>query len=314
MGDVFAAIVSVSVLASAVRIATPLLLAAVGEMVAERTGTLNLGVEGLMTVGAFAGSATAEQTGSLWLGMLVAPIAAMAIAAVMSVLVVTIKVDQVVAGLALNLFAIGLTFYLLRAIFDSGGTDVPAVSTFQVVEIPVLSRIPAVGDILFTQHWLTYATAALCVVVWFVLGRTAFGLELRSVGHNPEACDMSGVAVYRMQHIGMLFAGAMAGLAGAFLSLFSTGLFFPGIAAGRGWIALAIVIFGNWRLDRIIVGSLLFGFLEAYQLSLQSRGVDLPDQLLLATPFVVTIVALVLNRSRSRQPLALGVPYFRGER
>lgn len=314
MTDVLAAFFSVSVLASAIRIGTPLLLAAVGEMVAERSGTLNLGLEGLMTIGAFAGFATTSETGSLWLGILAAVAASTLLAAMLSLLVVTVKVDQVVAGLALNLFAVGLSFYLLRAMFDSGGTEVPSVATFKRVDIPVLSDLPVVGEILFSQHWLTYVAVLLCVGVWFVLNRTVLGLELRSVGHNPEACDMSGIRVHRLQHLAMLFVGGMSGLAGGFLSLFSTGLFFPAIVAGRGWIALAIVIFGNWRLGRIMAGALFFGFLEAYQLSLQSRGINVPNQLLLAMPFVVTIVALVLNRSRSRQPLALGVPYLRGQR
>ena len=150
--------------------------------------------------------------------------------------------------------------------------------------------------------------------MWVVLQRTPYGLELRSVGHNPEACDLRGIKVQRIQYVAVMFGGLMAGLAGAFLSLFVTGLFFPQIAAGRGWIALAIVIFGNWRLGRIVFGALFFGFLEAYQLSLQSRGVDVPDQLLLALPFILTIVALVFNRSRSRQPLNLGIPYLRGQR
>ncbi|WP_419846377.1 ABC transporter permease [Candidatus Poriferisocius sp.] len=314
MSDVFEAIVSVSVLSACLRIATPLLLAAIGEMVTERAGILNLGIEGTVTVGAFSSFVVVDQTGSLWFGIVGGIVGAMALAALMAFLTVTIKVEQVVAGLALNLVGLGISFYLLRAIFDSGSTTVPTVSTFSPVEIPLLSDIPAIGNIFFSQHWLTYFSVVLAVGVWVGLERTTYGLELRSVGHNPEACDMRGIPVHRVQYAALLFGGFTAGLAGAFLSIFSTGLFFPDIVGGRGWIALAIVIFGNWRVGRILIGAVFFGFLEAYQLSLQSRGVDIPDQLLLSLPFLLTIVALVFNRARSREPLHLGVPYYRGER
>ncbi len=314
MGDFFSVAFSVSVLVGAIRIGTPLLLAAIGEMVTERSGILNLGVEGTMTIGAFGAFVTVDQTGSLWLGALVGALSGLAVGWVMAVLTVTIKVEQVVAGLAINLLGIGFSFYLLRALFSDGGTDVPSVGTFDVMAIPVLSSIPAVGEIFFTQHWLTYVAAILVPVTWFVLNRTGFGLELRSVGHNPAASDLRGIHIERIQYFSLLFGGFMAGLGGSFLSIFSTGLFFPTIAAGRGWIALAIVIFGNWRLGRIVAGAVFFGFLESYQLTQQALGSDLPQQLLLALPFVLTLVALVVNRSRSNVPMHLGVPYLRGQR
>ena len=172
------------------------------------------------------------------------------------------------------------------------------------------------GDILFNHHWLTYFAILMVPVLWIFLNKTKYGLELRSIGHNPEAVDMRGVSIVPRQYVAVVFGGLMAGLAGAFLSLASTGLFFPDIASGRGWIALAIVIFGNWRATWILIGSLFFGFIDAMQLSLQATGEFdyLPYQLLLALPFVLTIVALVLNRSRSRSPLSLAIPYHRGER
>ena len=314
MSDVFAAMISVSVLSAAVRIATPLLLAALGEMVTERAGILNLGVEGTISVGAFTGYIVADTSGSLYLGVLGGLLGGVFLAAIMAFLTVTVKVEHVVAGLALNLFGIGMAFFLLRTVFGTDGVEVPSVDTFSPVEIPLLSKLPAVGDILFSQHWLTYLVVVIAIAMWVFLERTTYGLELRSVGHNPEACDMRGVNVQRIQYAAVMFGGGMAGLAGAFLTLFATGLYFPDISAGRGWVALAIVIFGNWRMGRIVFGALLFGYLEAYQLSLQGRGVNVPNQLLLALPFVLTIVALVANRSRSREPLHLGVPYFRGQR
>jgi len=314
MGDFLTTAFSLSVLAGAVRIATPLLLAAIGEMVTERAGILNLGVEGIMTMGAFGAFVTVDQTGSLMTGALVGGLTGLLVGLLMALLAVTIKVEQVVAGLAINLLGVGFSFYLLRAIFDDGSNDVPSVATFNVVAIPGLSSIPGIGEVLFTQHWLTYLTVLLLPLTWFVLNRTGFGLELQSVGHNPAASDLRGIHIERIQYYALAFGGLFAGLAGAFLSIFSTGLFFPTIAAGRGWIALAIVIFGNWRLGRIAAGALFFGFLESYQLTQQALGSDLPQQLLLALPFVLTLVALVVNRSRSNVPMHLGVPYLRGQR
>lgn len=313
MTDDLSALFALSVLVGAVRIGVPLLLAAIGEMVVERSGILNLGIEGTLTFSAFGAFVAVEQTGSLMLGVVVGALSGMAVSLVMAVLTVTFKVEQVVAGLALNLLGIGFAFYLLRAIFDNG-TDVLSVETWDVVEIPLLSSIPWIGDIFFSQHWLAYVAFASLPIVWFGLNRTGFGLELRSVGDNPKAADLRGVSIAKVQYVALLFGGFMSGLAGSFLSIFSTGQFFPAIAGGRGWIALAIVIFGNWRPGRILIGSLFFGFLEAYQLTLQAKGSDLPLNLLLAMPYVLTIVALVVNRSRSNSPLHLGVPYLRGVR
>lgn len=314
MGEYFSTAVALSVLVGAVRIGTPLLLAAIGEMVTERAGILNLGIEGTLTFSAFVSFVTVDQTDSLVLGVIFGTLGGMLVSLVMAVLTVTVKVEQVVAGLALNLLGIGFSFYLLRAIFTDSSTDLPSVKTWTTVDIPGLSSIPWVGDIFFSQHWLTYVAFIMLPLTWMALNRTGFGLELRSIGDNPAAADLRGINIERVQYAALLFGGFMAGLAGCFLSIFATGLFFPSIAAGRGWIALAIVIFGNWRLGRIAVGAMFFGYLEAYQLTIQGQGTDVPQQLLLALPFVLTLVALVMNRSRSNVPMHLGVPYLRGQR
>lgn len=296
MGDFFTASVLIGVLLATIRIATPLLLAALGEMVCESSGILNLSLEGTMTMGAFAGFLIAGQSGSTWAGLAGAALGGAALSLLMALLTVTVKVNQVVAGLALNILGIGLAFFWYRSVYESEGSiDIPTVET---LDLP----------------WLTYFAFFMVPVIWAFLHRTKYGLELRSVGHNPEACDMRGVGIVSRQYVAVVFGGVMAGLAGSYLSLGSTGLFFPDIASGRGWIALAIVIFGNWRTSWIVAGSLLFGFLEATQLALQASDVDLPYQLLLALPFVLTIVALVFNRSRSQMPMSLTVPYHRGER
>lgn len=320
MDDILTSAFVLGVLVSTVRIATPLLLAALGELVAESSGILNLSLEGTMTMGAFAGFLITSRSDNLWLGLLAAAIAGAGLSLIMALMTVTVKVNQIVAGLALNILGVGLAFFWFRTVFESGSSlDVPNVDTFEFATIPGLSRIPFLGDVLFDQHWLTYFAILMVPVVWIFLTKTRYGLELRSIGHNPEACDMRGINIVPRQYVAVVFGGVMAALGGVFLSLASTGLFFPDIAAGRGWIALAIVIFGNWRASWVLWGSLFFGFIDALQLSLQAVGFRLPlfgddYQVFLALPFVLTIVALVLNRSRSRSPLSLAIPYHRGER
>ena len=320
MDDILTSAFVLGVLVSTVRIATPLLLAALGELVAESSGILNLSLEGTMTMGAFAGFLVTYRYDNLWLGLLAAAAAGAGLALIMALMSVTVKVNQIVAGLALNILGVGLAFFWFRTAFESGSSrDVPNVDTFEFATIPGLSRIPFLGGVLFDQHWLTYFAILMVPVVWIFLTKTRYGLELRSIGHNPEACDMRGINIVPRQYVAVVFGGVMAALGGVFLSLASTGLFFPDIAAGRGWIALAIVIFGNWRASWMLWGSLFFGFIEALQLSLQAVEFQVPFfgddyQVFEALPFVLTIVALVLNRSRSRSPLSLAIPYHRGER
>lgn len=315
MSDILTGVFIIAVLTTAIRVATPLLFGAMGELVAESSGILNLSIEGTMTLGAMAGFAAAGATDSLWLGIAGALVTGGLMGLLMAFMSATIKVDQIVAGLALNLFGIGLSFFLFRTVF-SGTTsvDIPTVGVFATPEFPVLSTIPWVGEVLFAQQWLTYIAFLSVPLVWLFLNKTRYGLELRSVGHNPSACDMRGINVQAKQYVGTVFGGMMAGLGGGFLVLSTTGLWFPELVSGRGWIALAIVIFGNWRVSWILFGALFFGFLDALQLSLQAVGVELPYQLLLALPYVLTIVALVVNRSRSRAPLSLAIPYHRGQR
>jgi ABC-type uncharacterized transport system permease subunit len=287
----------ISLLAGMVRIATPILLSALGELVAERSGILNLSIEGTMLMGAFVGFLVCYASGSLWLGLVAAILAGALLSLLMAFLACTLKVDQTVAGLAINLLSSGLTFYLFRLAFKNvGSQNLPSISTFQKIPIPLLSKIPALGEILFSQNLLTYIAVLLVPIISFFLYRTKPGLELRSLGDNPRALDMR------------------VGLGGAFLTLASAGLFVPDISGGRGWIALAIVIFGSWKPTRILLGALFFGLIDSFQLSLQAVGVALPYQLLLALPYLLTIAALVVNRSRSQAPISLGKPYYREER
>ena len=273
---------------------------------------MNLSIEGNMLIGAFAGFLVAHQTGSLWLGVIAAATAASVSGLFMAFLSTTLKLDQIIAALAINLLAQGITFYLYRVIFgDVGAGNMPTLKTFDLVRIPLLSRVPVLGTILFTQYPLTYIAFILVPLVAFFLKRTRPGLELRLLGENPRAADMRGIGVASHQYLAVTFGAMMAGVGGAFLTLTTSGLFVNNITAGRGFIAFALVWFGNWSPPRILLGALFFGFLDSLQLELQSSGVPVPSELLLALPYVLTIVAMLANRSRAGAPQALGLPYMR---
>jgi general nucleoside transport system permease protein len=311
MAEFFQTAVIISILAGAIRIATPLLFAALGELVTERSGVLNLGVDGMLQMGALVGFLVGYQSGNLWLGVLAGSLFGMMLGLFMAWMVATLKLDQTVSGLALNLLSGGITFYWYRVYFSNVVSQMPNLRIFAVGRIPVLSEIPYVGEIFFSQHWLTYV-AFLCVpVVWYFLYKTRVGLQVRSTGESPRAVDMKGLSVTKHQFGALAFGGFMAGIGGAFLTLASSGMFLPEIQGGRGWIAIALVIFGNWMPGRIVVGALFFGFIEALQLALQAADIPFPYQLLTAMPYILTIVALTVFAGRSREPLHLGVPYKR---
>jgi ABC-type uncharacterized transport system permease subunit len=312
LADIFQIGLIVSILATAVRMGTIVLLGALGELVAERSGVLNLSVEGMMLTGAFAGFLGAFYTKSLWVGVLTAAVAGMAVSAIFGLLVVIFRINQEVSGLSVNIFAGGLTFYLYRTIFpDVGGENIPALTPFTVVDIPILSDIPIIGRILFQQYALSYIAFFMMLIIAFYLYRTKSGLILRTLGENPRAVDMKGINVTAYRYVAVLFGGLMAGLAGAFITLASVGIFVADITAGRGWLAIAIVIFGDGKPARILWASLFFGFIDALQMQLQAVGVDLPFQLFLAMPYILTTVAVFLGRKRSGAPIALGLHYVR---
>ncbi len=313
MNDIFQTVFVISLLSGMIRIATPILFAALGELVVERSGILNLGVEGAMLAGAFVGFVGGFLTGSLWLGVLLGVMAGGVLNLLMAFMSVTLKVDQTVAGLTINLFSAGLTFYLFRIIFKSSGSqNLPTLHTFDVVRIPLLSSIPFIGEVLFSSYMLSYlAFLVLLPGIFFYLYKTKYGLNLRCLGENPESMDMKGVRVGRYQYLALLFGGMMAGAGGAYLTLASAGLFVPEIIGGRGWIAIAIVIFGDWKPFRIMLAALFFGLLDTFQLQIQGIGVRFPYQILLTLPYLLTIVAVTIGRKRSGAPIHLGIPYKR---
>ena len=298
MTDILKVTFIISLLSGMFRMAAPILFAALGELISERSGVLNLGVEGTMLIGGFAGFLATYNSDSLWLGVLWAVLAGGLMSALMAFVVVNLKADQTIAGLTVNILASGVSLYLFRITFDNVATEnLATVDTFEAIPIPLLSKIPFFGEFLFNQHILTYLAIFLVLLLHLFLNRTKYGLVLRSIGDNPRAVDMKGVNVTLYQFLGVVFGGMMAGLGGSFLTLASAGLYSPGMVAGRGWIALAIVILGNWKPVNILWAALFFGFLDTFQLQVQGIGVDFPYQILLSLPYVLTIVVLVYGRA-----------------
>ncbi len=312
LADILEMTMIVGVLAGTIRVAAPILFAALGELVVERSGILNLNVEGAMTMGAFTGFAVARETGDLWLGVLAAALSGAVLSTIMAFMTVNLKIDQIITGLALNIFASGFSFYIYRILYqDFVGGNMPTVSPFTTVKIPVLSGIPILGPILFSQHALSYLAFFMIPVIFLFLYRTKYGLALRTLGENPRAVDMKGVSVNRYQYLALIFGGMMSGIGGSFLTLASAGLFVGDIAAGRGWIAIAIVIFGNWKPGTIMLAALFFAFLSSFQMQFQTIGVQIPYQLVQTVPYVLTILALVFSRRQQGAPVSLGIPYSR---
>ncbi len=312
MFDIFQEAIVISMLAATLRIATPLLLASIGELVVQRAGIWNLGVEGTMLMATYVAYTTALASDSLVLGVLAAIVAGICMNMIMALAATTFKVNQFVTGLGLNLFAAGTTLFLYReALTLYGSGNVPTIDPFDALDIPLLSELPYLGPILFSQQFLTYFAFMMVPVIWFFLYRTRYGLEIRSLGENPKALDTKGLSVSARQYSALAFGGAMTGLAGAFLVLALTDRFVPGMTGGRGWLAVVIIIAGNWKPVPIMLAVLVFAFLEAFQLQAQGIGVQIPYQVLLALPYVVAIIAMMVFRMRSEQPQHLGVPYHR---
>lgn len=307
--EIFTAAFLVSLGAAAVRVATPLVLVSMGELVSERSGVLNMSLEGTMAVGAFTAYVVALLSGSPLLGLLSALAIGGLVGLFLAFACVTVRTNQVVIGLALVFLLTGLVGFVFRAHF--GIILIPqTIEQLPVVRIPILADIPYVGTVFFEHNILVYFAFALVPILSFILFKTDFGLKIRAVGEKPEAVDVLGINVYHLRYICVVFGGIMAGCGGALLSL-ELGFFREYMVSGRGWMAIAIVIFGNWKPSRALGGALLFGLVDAFQYRIQII-VRLPYMLLLALPYAVTIIALVLVSRRTGAPSALGEPYTRG--
>ena len=309
--------------ASAIAYGTPLLFAALGELLAERSGVLNLGVEGMMLVGAVSGFwAVQTVQGPSWMsllaGVVVAAIAAAATSLIHAVLTISLRASQIVSGLALTIFAgaSGLSSYIGH-VANLGGK--PARHAFDAIDVLGLKDVPILGPILFHQNALTYISWVLVVLALVYLYRTRPGLHLRSVGESPATADAMGVNVTAYRYVHVLLGGALAGIGGAFFSLAITPGWIDGMTSGAGWIAIALVIFAFWRPELALVGAYLFGAFSSLAFTLQARQVHLPPEVFASLPYLMTIVVLVLvstgwARQRLGAPAALGVPYVREER
>lgn len=301
-----------AMLAAGLLAGVPLILAALGEAVAEKSGLLNLGIEGMMLAGAFFGFLAAYATGSVIAGLAAGIAAGAVLGALFGVLTVGLQVDQVLVGLAITIFAGGLTAFLYRDIF---GSQNPSASVQpMVVSIPVLRDIPIIGPALFDRQLIFYFAYALVPVFAFLLARTRFGLEVRATGETPFAADAAGVNVARVRYTAIVVGGAMAGFAGAFLSVADLKLFQVGMTVGMGFIALAITMVGGWNPWRILAAAVLFGMLRSLGNGLQILGIDVRTEFVTMLPYVGIMVALVLLAGRTALPSALGVPYARGRR
>ncbi len=299
----------VGVLAAGVRLATPILLAALGEVFAERAGVLKISIEGEMLIGALCGFLGTFYLKHLWMGLVIGMLSAALYSLIAGVFSISLKVDQVITGITLNILALGLTSFVYRFILGTSFIP-PSITPLGTLQIPFLHKLPLLGPILFQQNIIVYLTLFGFVPLGtFVLFKTTFGLNVRAVGEYPLAADTMGIYVSRTRYICVIIGGLFAGLGGAFMTLAQLNMFTENLTAGRGFIALAAVIFGRWHPVGALIATLLFGVADALQLRLQALGVNVPYQFLLMLPYVLTIVALVGVVKRTNAPGALAVPY-----
>lgn len=297
----------VPILAGTLAAGTPLIFAGVGELVAERTGVINLGVEGMMLIGAIAGFAFATQTGmGAGVGLMAGAVAGTLTALLFAVLALSLAANQAACGLALTIFGVGLSAFIGQNFVS---TSLPGL---QPLSIPVLSDIPFIGPILFHQTYVVYLSIITLVLVWWVLAKTRLGLLLKAVGESPESAHAMGYNVLAIRYGAVLFGGAMAGIGGAFLSTVYTPLWVENMVAGRGWIAIALVVFATWKPMRLMLGAYLFGGVTILQFHAQALGMDVPVELLAALPYLATIIVLVII-SRDHKLLLMNLPASLGK-
>jgi len=310
VNEIFTTAVMVAVVASAIRLAVPLLLAALGETFGQRSGVLNLGVDGIMLLGAFTGYYAVLKTNNVWLGLLAGAIVGLMLGLASAVIAVTLKAEQGISGIGVYLFGLGMSDLLFQKLV---GTPVP-IDTFPQVDIPLLSDIPYIGEMFFQHSLIIYLAFLSIPVATFVINRTTFGMKIRAVGEYPDAADTLGVSVAGVRYATEIIGGTLAGIAGAVLAI-TLGIFQQNLTNGAGFIAIALVYFGAWRPTGIMLGALLFGFVNALVLELKTQDIiprDLSNLAAMA-PAIITILALVFVARRFRAPSALTKPFTRGK-
>jgi len=313
--DMLDILLSASFWAAAIRIASPLIFATLGELICERAGVLNLGIEGIMVAGAFAGWMAVYSGTGLWTGVMVAMVVGMAFGLIHSVLTVPFGLSQHVVGLGVTLLATSSTYYAYRLALPEV-TSPPKITAFQPFEIPVLSDIPLIGPALFAQTPMTYLAFVLVAVVSVVLYRTPLGLALRAAGENPAAVAAQGLSVTGIRMGAVIVGSGFMAMGGAFLTMSAFDSFFFEMVNGRGWICIALVVFGAWKPGKALLGAVLFAAFDALQIRVQQTplGADIPYQIFLMTPYVLSILALIVMSRRAEVPGALMVPFNKGER
>ncbi|HHY38669.1 MAG TPA: ABC transporter permease [Clostridia bacterium] len=294
---------------SSVRLAVPLLMAGLGETFSEKSGVINIGLEGIMLTGAFASFVVTYSSGSPYYGIIVAALMGGVLGLVFAFSTVSLEADQIVAGTALNMFAMGVTGFLYRKYYGLGGAAA-TVNTLPQLAIPGLVDIPVLGPVLFNQNVVVYLAFALVPVAAVILKRSSIGISLVATGEHPKAADSVGIDVFKVRYATCVVTGVLAGIGGGFLSVGHANTFFEMMTAGRGFIALAVVIFGKWNPWGVLGASLLFGGANSFQLRLQAMGRTIPYHLVLMIPYVLTILAVAgVSRRRVNAPRYLGVPY-----
>lgn len=309
IAQLFTMTVLVGILASGIRLATPYLYASLGETFGQKSGVLNLGVEGIMLLGGFAGFYLSYLTGNPWLGLLAAIIIGAMMGLAVAVINVTFKSEQGISGIGVYLFGLGMSDLLFQKMVGS----VETVKSFPSLHIPLLSSLPIVGEILFSQSFVVYLAYAMVPLCWFILNRTTIGLKIKAVGENPEAADSLGVSITGVRYMTCIFGGIMSGVAGASLSIGLLNVFQQNMTSGMGFIAVALVYFGGWRPVGVLIGSLIFSLVNALQLWVQVLHLPIPSDVAIMMPYILTILALIVAVQRVKPPSALGKPYERGE-
>ncbi len=307
ISELFSVTVLIGILASGIRLATPYLYAAIGETFGQRSGVLNLGVEGQMLLGAFAAFYVSYTTGNLWLAVLVAMLVGAVMGLAMAFVTVNLHAQQGISGIGFYLFGLGASDLLFQKLVGT----VKIAGSFPKIHIPFLSDIPLLGEILFSHHILAYMAFLLVPVAWFVLNKTTLGLKIHAAGENPEAADSLGVSIAGIRYFTIVLGGILSGVAGASLSIAQSNVFQQGMTSGIGFIAVALVYFGGWRPWGVLGGALLFSMVNSLQLWIQVLGVPIPSDIAVMMPYVLTILVLVLTVSRVRGPSALTKPFER---
>jgi ABC-type uncharacterized transport system permease subunit len=309
ISDLFTSAVLIGIVSSGIRLATPYLYATVGETFGQLSGVLNLGVEGMMLMGAYSGFYVTFKTGDPWLGLLGAILVGALMGLAMAFISVTLQAEQGISGIGVYLFGLGMSELLFQKTLGT----VETVSGFSAVRIPILSDLPVVGGVFFNHNVLVYGAYLLVPLSWFILNRTTWGLQIKAVGQNPAAADSLGVSVARVRYITVTFGGILSSIAGASLSIALLNVFQQNLTSGMGFIAVALVYFGGWSPFGALAGSLLFSSVNALQNWVQVLGLPVPPDFAVMMPYVLTILILIIALRKVRQPAALTKPFDRGE-